>query len=60
MNGTPSKDLVEAYDKAGDTERKNANIWFYSVPWADEFWNPSADAVTVYSQPVLHYLSLAY
>lgn len=44
--GTPSKDLVEAYDNAGDTERKNANIWFYSVPWADEFWNPCADADT--------------
>lgn len=46
MNGTPSRDLVEAYDNAGDTERKNANIWFYSVPWADEFWNPCADAST--------------
>ncbi|WP_313263190.1 RagB/SusD family nutrient uptake outer membrane protein [Sphingobacterium sp.] len=44
--GTPSKDLVEAYDNAGDTERKNANIWFYSVPWADEFWNPCGDAET--------------
>ena len=44
--GTPSKDLVEAYDNAGDTERKNANIWFYSVPWADEFWNPCGDAAT--------------
>ncbi|WP_223585244.1 RagB/SusD family nutrient uptake outer membrane protein [Sphingobacterium sp. GVS05A] len=44
--GTPSKDLVDAYDKAGDTKRKNANIWFFSVPWADEFWNPCADGNT--------------
>lgn len=44
--GTPSKDLVDAYDQTGDTERKNANIWFFSVPWADEYWNPCADKNT--------------
>lgn len=43
----PSKDLVAAYDAAGDTQRKNANILFLTqdvngdpISWADENWNP--------------------
>lgn len=41
----PSKDLVNAYDSENDLIRKNANIVFWSdLPWADENWNPCADA----------------
>lgn len=46
----PSKDLVAAYDAAGDTVRKNANIVFWTkdgngepISWADENWNPCQD-----------------
>lgn len=43
----PSKDLVAAYDREGDTIRKNANIIFYNnLPWSDENWNPCGDAST--------------
>jgi hypothetical protein len=51
----PSKDLVAAYDAAGDVVRKNANIVFWNtdrngdaISWADENWNPCGDpAVTI-------------
>ncbi len=43
----PSKDLVAAYDAAGDAVRKNANIIFMTrdanndpISWPDENWNP--------------------
>lgn len=43
----PSKDLVAAYDAAGDAVRKNANILFMTkdanndpISWPDENWNP--------------------
>jgi hypothetical protein len=46
----PSKDLVAAYDAAGDIIRKDANIVFWTVDgngdpisWADENWNPCQD-----------------
>ncbi|MBI5370645.1 MAG: RagB/SusD family nutrient uptake outer membrane protein [Sphingobacteriales bacterium] len=46
----PSKDLVAAYDAAGDAVRKNSNILFMTVDpngdpisWADENWNPCQD-----------------
>lgn len=35
---TPSHDLVDAYDSEGDVIRKDANILFENVPWADEYW----------------------
>lgn len=41
---TPSNDLVEAYDAAGDEIRKNAAITFRNVSaaeWADDFWSKS-------------------
>lgn len=49
----PSKDLVAAYDAAGDVVRKSANIVFWNtdgngdpISWADENWNPCADPAT--------------
>lgn len=49
----PSKDLVAAYDAAGDAVRKNANIVFWNkdangdyISWADENWNPCQDPDT--------------
>lgn len=46
----PSKDLVAAYDAAGDNIRKNANIIFMTkdangdpISWPDENWNPCQD-----------------
>lgn len=46
----PSKDLVAAYDAAGDAVRKNANIVFWTedangdpISWPDENWNPCGD-----------------
>ncbi|MBS1655696.1 MAG: RagB/SusD family nutrient uptake outer membrane protein, partial [Bacteroidetes bacterium] len=46
----PSKDLVAAYDAAGDVVRKDANIVFWNtdgngdpISWPDENWNPCAD-----------------
>lgn len=46
----PSKDLVAAYDAAGDAVRKDANIVFWTtdgngdpISWADENWNPCND-----------------
>jgi len=36
---TPSHDLVNAFDAAGDDVRKNATILFEQAPWADEFWS---------------------
>ncbi len=49
----PSKDLVAAYDAAGDDVRKSANIVFMNrdangdpISWADENWNPCADPAT--------------
>lgn len=46
----PSKDLVAAFDAAGDDIRKNASIVFWTtdgngdpISWADENWNPCQD-----------------
>ncbi len=40
----PSKDLVNAYDNAGDAIRKVANIVFVdNTGWIDENWNPCGD-----------------
>ncbi len=36
---TPSHDLINAYEEAGDEIRKNASILFEEVDWVDEFWN---------------------
>jgi starch-binding outer membrane protein, SusD/RagB family len=35
---TPSHDLVNAYNTAGDTKRLAANVIFEEVNWADEYW----------------------
>jgi starch-binding outer membrane protein, SusD/RagB family len=40
---TPSHDLVNAFDAAGDTERKNSTILFENAPWADEFWSENVN-----------------
>lgn len=40
--GTPSKDLVKAYDDEGDEIRKNANILFDQAAWSDQYWKPCA------------------
>jgi starch-binding outer membrane protein, SusD/RagB family len=47
----PSRDLVAAYDAAGDVVRKDANIVFWTrdaygapISWADENWNPCMDS----------------
>lgn len=40
---TPSHNLVDAFDAAGDTERKNATILFENAPWADEFWSENVN-----------------
>lgn len=37
---TPSKNLVKAYDDAGDIIRKQATILFADADWSDEFWKP--------------------
>ncbi|MGJ1430751.1 RagB/SusD family nutrient uptake outer membrane protein [Sphingobacterium spiritivorum] len=37
---TPSKDLVKAFDDAGDHIRKDASILFDDAGWSDEFWKP--------------------
>lgn len=49
----PSKDLVAAYNTAGDAVRKNTNILFMTtdangdpISWADENWNPCQDPLT--------------
>lgn len=36
---TPSHNLVDAFDAAGDNVRKNASILFEQAPWSDEFWS---------------------
>ena len=36
---TPSRDLIEAYDAAGDTERKNASIVFDECSWSNYYPN---------------------
>ncbi len=40
---TPSHDLVNAYDAAGDVIRKNATILFEKVQWIDEYWGNKTD-----------------
>ncbi|RXP46469.1 RagB/SusD family nutrient uptake outer membrane protein [Lutibacter sp. HS1-25] len=35
---TPSHNLVDAFDSAGDVVRKNATILFEKVQWIDEYW----------------------
>jgi hypothetical protein len=40
---TPSHDLVNAFDAAGDTQRKDASILFEDAPWVDEFWSPAVN-----------------
>ncbi|WP_256012221.1 RagB/SusD family nutrient uptake outer membrane protein [Desertivirga xinjiangensis] len=44
---TPSKDLLAAYDAAGDTQRKSASVLVENVEWADEFWKPCASSGSV-------------
>lgn len=45
--GTPSKDLVKAYDDEGDDIRKNANILFEDAEWADQYWKPCASSGSI-------------
>ena len=35
---TPSQDLINAYQAAGDDIRLNASVVFEAVPWIDEYW----------------------
>lgn len=35
---TPSHDLIDAYDAAGDSIRKANSVLFETVSWVDEFW----------------------
>lgn len=35
---TPSHNLVDAFDAAGDVKRKNATILMETVGWNDEYW----------------------
>jgi hypothetical protein len=41
---TPSKDLVAAFDAAGDTYRRNASIIYANVvgKWSDQYWGASS------------------
>lgn len=41
----PSKDLINAFDAAGDVERKNATVLFESAPWVDEYWGNKVGSV---------------
>lgn len=41
---TPSHNLVDAYDAAGDVVRKNATILFEKVQWIDEYWGNEIDS----------------
>ncbi|MDD7885083.1 RagB/SusD family nutrient uptake outer membrane protein [Flavivirga sp. 57AJ16] len=45
--GTPSKDLINAYDSQSDLERKNQNIIFESVQWVDEYYNVNSPSTPV-------------
>lgn len=43
---TPSHNLVQAFDDAGDNVRKNASILFEAVDWVDEYWgNESGSSI---------------
>ncbi|MEO6733178.1 MAG: RagB/SusD family nutrient uptake outer membrane protein [Ferruginibacter sp.] len=46
---TPSHDLVNAFDAAGDNVRKNASIKWESAPWIDEYWENKINAVIPFS-----------
>lgn len=35
---TPSHNLIDAFDAAGDDVRKGATVLFESVSWVDEYW----------------------
>jgi starch-binding outer membrane protein, SusD/RagB family len=41
----PSHSLANAFDAAGDVERKNATILFESAPWVDEYWGNTLNSV---------------
>lgn len=41
---TPSHNLIDAYDAAGDVVRKNASIIFEAVDWVDEYWGNAAQS----------------
>lgn len=42
---TPSHDLVNAFDAAGDNVRKNATIIWESAPWIDQYWGNTINSV---------------
>lgn len=42
---TPSHDLVDAFDAAGDNVRKNSTIIWESAPWIDQFWGNTMNYV---------------
>lgn len=46
---TPSHDLVNAYDSEGDVVRKDANILFENVPWADEYWGNATNSSVAFN-----------
>lgn len=39
---TPSHNLIDAYDTAGDVIRKDASVLFETVDWVDEYWGNTA------------------
>ncbi|WP_423148491.1 RagB/SusD family nutrient uptake outer membrane protein [Rubrolithibacter danxiaensis] len=41
----PSHDLINAFDAAGDVERKDATFLFESAPWVDEYWGNKVGSV---------------
>jgi hypothetical protein len=46
---TPSHDLINAFDAAGDNVRKNSTIIWESAPWIDEYWGNSINYVIPFS-----------
>lgn len=44
---TPSKNLIAAYDNAGDVQRKSASVYYDVAEWSDEFWKPCAVAGSI-------------
>lgn len=41
---TPSHNLIDAYDAAGDVVRKSASVLFETVDWVDEYWGNAAQS----------------
>jgi hypothetical protein len=46
---TPSHNLVDAFDAAGDVIRKTSSILFEEAPWSDEFWSLAVNGQVPFS-----------